>query len=341
MVWLSNVTFNFLLTCLRCQEVIEVVGELFPTLIMMNTIPVIFHKENKKDAEKEMLNAKDLNAKYIPFCKTTKELQKELGIGNASVGCHLKAMVACNMINLVVGEKKRKFTVPLKVENPMSQFGVVIIEKGIIKKKIIYSTLEKRIDFGLFINDIGSKPGCKESITKLKNSFPKVQAKIQRKNTLTINRKEEWTLIDDILSDDIGRYYFKAHAINEQSVENILFIEQVNQLKSIYLKKGYSYGEQFLKLKEIYKTFLDPKDAIMLVNVPEKLSNLLHKELKSFDNLCVDEMNEFIESVSELMNDLLKVVKSTLCDTYSRFKTGRYYQDYQKGSSIEMMTYLV
>jgi hypothetical protein len=288
----------------RCQEVIEAVGELFPTLININTLPVIFHQEDDKDEERTMLYSKDLNTRYIPFCKTSKELQKEVGIGNASFECHLKAIVACNLINLVVGEKKRKLTMPFKVQNPMSQFGIVIIEQGIVKKKIAYSSLEKRIDFGLFINDIGSKPSSSESNSTLKKYFPNVQqvppfqiSKLQLEKItmeqspvilsprmmspqilsprvespqLSMETDEEMEII---LSDEIGRYFFKAYAINEKSVESILFIEQVQTLKSIYSEKGLNY--QYSKLKEIYETFLNPKNAMMLVHVPEKLSNLL------------------------------------------------------------------
>jgi hypothetical protein len=277
----------------------------------------------------------------------------------------LKAIVACNLINLVVGEKKRKLTMPFKVQNPMSQFGIVIIEKGIIKKKIAYSSLEKRIDFGLFINDIGSNPSSSESISKLKKSFPKVQQfqipKLQLEKitmeqspmTLTPRMMSPQILspriesfvsdeeMESILTDEIGRYFFKAHAINEKSVQSILFIEQVQKLQSIYSEKRLNY--QYSKLKEIYETFLNPKDAMMLVQVPEKLSKLLLKQLKSFkESLCDEEMLKmYIKDVNEILNLLLEVVKSSLVDIYSRFKIGRYYQDYKNGSSLEMVSYLV
>jgi len=87
--------------CPMCQEVMEVVGKMFPTFIKLNTLPIIFHQENELDAKKTMENAKDLNVNYIPYCKTTKELQKALGIGNASMGSHMEAMVKANMIGLV------------------------------------------------------------------------------------------------------------------------------------------------------------------------------------------------------------------------------------------------
>jgi hypothetical protein len=348
------------------------VGELFPTLINMNTIPVIFHQEDNRDAERTMLKSKDLNTRYIPFCKTSKDLQKEVGIVNASFECHLKAMVACNIINLVVGEKKRKLKLPFKVQNPMSQFGIVIIEKGVLKKKISYSSLEKRIDFGLLINDVESKSISSESISMLKKYFPNVHCKQQIQKfeipklplesleqilspnilsprmmvspcvspsiPITFEKDEE---MENVLSDDLGRYFFKAHAFNEHSIESILFIEQVHNLFSLYSKKRLNY--QYFKLKEIYETFLNPKDAMMLIHVPEKLSNLVLKHLKSFEeSLCDEEMLElFIKDVSEILNVLVEFVKSTLSDTYSRFKTGKYYQDYKKGFSQEMVSYFV
>ena len=72
-----------------CAEVIEVVGKMFPTFLKLNTLPVIFHQENENDAKKAMEKSKDINVKYIPFCKTSKELQKEIGIASASMGNHM------------------------------------------------------------------------------------------------------------------------------------------------------------------------------------------------------------------------------------------------------------
>ena len=87
--------------CPMCAEAIEVVGKMFASFIKLNTLPIIFHQEKDETACKAMDNATDLNVKYIPFCKVTKELQNLLGIGSASMGNHMEAMVKSNVLGLM------------------------------------------------------------------------------------------------------------------------------------------------------------------------------------------------------------------------------------------------
>jgi len=67
----------------------------------LNTLPLIFHQENEETAAKAMSKSKDVNVKYIPYCKATRELQNLLGIGSASMTNHMEAMVRCNVIGLM------------------------------------------------------------------------------------------------------------------------------------------------------------------------------------------------------------------------------------------------
>jgi hypothetical protein len=340
MVRLSNVTLKLVFKLLkRCQEVIELLGQLLPTLLKLNTIPLIFHQEPEKDAKKGIQSSKDLNVNLLPYCKTSRELQKAVGVGTASIGSHMEAMVKGDMVGLVLGKKKRTLSIPVKVQNPLSQFGVVIIENGQIKKKIVYSTLHKRIDFGLFLNDIGNSFVSTESIVKAQQYFPNVQIGSNPFESLekVEIKEEEMSLREKILSDELGRFYFKAHATNEFSVENILIIEETLNMKSMSFQKDFKKEEQFHKLIQIYETFLNPKSAIMQVNITETLA----KEIKDLIETLKEKGLENHENLNDVLDEVVQDVKANcLSDTFSRFLQSRYYEEYTKGTS-NAMTYLI
>jgi hypothetical protein len=339
MVRLSNVTFKLVFKLSRCQEVAELLGLLLPTLLKLNTIPLIFHQEPEKDAEKGINGSKDLNVNLLPYCKTSRELQKAVGVGSASLGSHMEAMVKCDMVGLVLGKKKRTLTIPVKVQNPLSQFGVVIIEKGQIKKKVVYSTLHKRIDFGLFLNDIGNTFISTESIIKAQKYFPGVQIGSNKLGSIekVEVKEEEKSLREKVLSDDLGRFYFKAHATNEFSVENILVIEETLNMKAMPFQKDFKIEEQFHKLIQIYETFLNPKSAIMQVNITETLAKEIEDLIKTLKEKGLDNYENLNDVLDEVVND---VKSNCLGDTFSRFLQSRYYEEYRKGTS-DAMTYLI
>eukprot|EP01080_Neovahlkampfia_damariscottae_P011453 gene11453-4618_t len=323
--------------CPMCAEVIEVVGKMLPTCIKLNTIPIIFHQENEKDAKKAMETSKDLNVKYLPYCKASKELQKAVGIHSASVGNHMEAMAKCGIFDLVLGPKKRSFTIPVKVTNPMSQFGVISIDKGIITKKVVYSTLHKRINFGLFMNDIGSNLISSKMVEKLKKEFPLVTSQELERVDNTKVSNEEWSEIEEVLADEVGRYYFKAHATNEFSVENLLVCEEVSKFKGMPLQKDFKIQDQIEKAMEIYETFLTT-DSILQLNIQEELGKDYRKRIEKLQH-SIEEIND----LATLFDDLILEIRSgVIKDTFSRFKQTGYYKEYRNGEKGEKtMTYLI
>jgi tyrosine-protein phosphatase YwqE len=107
MVWMSNVSFISSYLFSRCQEVTEEVGKHLKTMIQMNTIPVIVHQERDEVAIKYFKNTKDMNVCHIPYAKTTTKLQGLLGINNASLYNHAEAMIKTDLLNLMIGPKKK------------------------------------------------------------------------------------------------------------------------------------------------------------------------------------------------------------------------------------------
>eukprot|EP01080_Neovahlkampfia_damariscottae_P008345 gene8345-170_t len=329
--------------CPVCQEVIENVGRMFPTFIKLNAVPIIFHQEDPKTVKKYFENnKKDINANYLPFAYASKSLNDVLGIGSASLGSHIEAIMKGNMLGLVLGPKKRVFTIPTKVRNPMSQFAAVSIENGIVKKKVVYSTLYKRVDFGLFMNDIGSTLVSKKNVQRLMNLFPNiVDSKIENQ-TNTVDRKS--TNIDNnegeiekTLSDEIGRFYLKAFASNEYSVENILIYEEISFFKGMPLQKNFTIESQIEKAKEIYKNFI-VEGSMMELNITRNLAKDYENRIEQFES-----HHEKNEDLSKFFDDLMKEVRmEILGDTFGRFKKSRYYDEYLDGKHGEKtITYLV
>eukprot|EP01080_Neovahlkampfia_damariscottae_P011454 gene11454-4619_t len=325
--------------CPMCAEVIEVVGKMFPTFLKLNTLPIIFHQENENDAKKAMERSKDLNVKYIPFCKTTRELQRALGISSASMGNHMEAAIKSDLLGLVVGPKRRNFTIPVKVINPFSQFGVISIESGVVKKKVVYSTLHKRLDFGLFLNDVGSNLISPKKVSKLMRTFPDVVSEEIKVIDESEEKRpiEEWSEIEKVLSDELGRYYFKAHATNEYSVENVLVYEEVSMFKGMPLQKDFKKENQIKKAKEIYNTFLTTNSFLQL-NITDELGNEYKKRIEQLEKSTDNNID-----ISDLFEDLMIEVRcGVIKDTFARFKLSRYFQEYKNGEHGEKtMTYLV
>ena len=327
--------------CPVCQEVIESVGRMFPTLIKLNTIPIIFHQEDNQDATNYFLKSTDINVKYLPYCKVTKELQQQIGIGSASMGSHCEALIKGNMLGLVLGPKRRSLTIPTKVINPFSQFGVVSIEKGFVKKKVVYSTLHKRLDFGLFLNDVGSNLISSKYVQELINQFPKVVATNNEMKTenLRISSKfvkkdskyeiSEDSEIEQTLADEVGRFYLKSYATNEYSVENILIYEEVVNFKLMPLQKDFKIQNQIDKAQEIFQNFLTPH-SIMELNIRNEPSMKYKKKIDSIDK--EDEKQD----LTKLFDELMKEVRiGILSDTFFRFKKSRYYEEYLNSKNGE------
>ena len=227
-------------------------------------------------------------------------------------------------------------TIPTNVSNPFSRFGVISIENGLIKKKVVYSTLHKRLDFGLFLNDVGSNLSSSEQVSKLMKMFPYVlSSKLEQiEEPLGDGHKREWSEIEKILSDEIGRYYFKAHATNEYSVENILLYEEISNFKGMTLQNDFKIENQIEKAKEIYEMFLTP-DSIMELNVTQSLT----KEYKN----RINELHLKFDDLNDLFDDLMEEIKfGVIVDTFRRFKKSRLYLEYKNSDVGEkVITYLI
>jgi hypothetical protein len=321
--------------CPMCQEVIEEVGKNLKTMIQMNTFPVIVHQERDEVAIKYFKNTKDLNVCHIPFAKTSTKLQELLGIDNASLYNHAEAMIKTDLLNLMIGPKKRNFTIPLNVSNPFSKFGIIFVENGAVKREVIFSKLYKRIDFGMFLNDVSSYSTFDSKILQYFKDF---QSSLKEKVSIlpthemdTKNLKK----ISSIVQSDLGRFYFKAFATSEYSIENISFYEQVMVFKNMKNSKSYELSAHIEKIEEMFETFLKPS-SIMQLNTTDEM---IYVAVKGYQEIKEGK----VENIENLFDDILGDIMVVLEDTYSRFKFSRYCTEYEKAlsSTNQTINYLI
>jgi hypothetical protein len=337
MVRMSNVIISTFHIFLRCQEVVEEVGKLLKTTIQLNVIPIIIHQEDPKDAMKYMEKCKDLNVKILPFARTTEKLQRLLDISSASLYNHAEAMVKTNALQLMNGPKKRFFTIPFTVINPFSKFGIVFFENGIVKRQVIFSKLYKRIDFGLFVNDTKETSTFDPQILQyFKGLELKEKTSIIYKTNESEEKRKSVKKVEQVLQSDLGRFYFKAYATSEFSVENILFYEEVMNFKNMKNSKTFEISKQIEKAATMIQIFLT-KDSIMEVNTNDTIVEAILGKLQEFKN----DTNE--QGIDSLFDELLKDIVSVLEDTFSRFIFSHYHQEYQKGltSTNQIINYLI
>jgi hypothetical protein len=322
--------------CPMCQEVIEEVGKHLKTMIQMNTIPVIVHQQSEEDALKYFAKTKDLNVCHIPYAKTTTKLQDLLGINNASLYNHAEAMIKTDLLNLMLGPKKRNFTIPLNVSNPLSKFGIIFIENGTVKREVIFSKLYKRIDFGLFLNDVSSYSTLDLQILNYFKSLElKEKVSIISDSIVYLDQKKSEKDVKSVIQSDLGRFYFKAFATSEYSIENISFYEQVSILKSMKNSKNEDLSIQIEKIEKIFETFLKPSSIMQLNTTDEKISGAV----KEFQEIKEGK----VEKIENLFDDILVDIMVVLEDTYMRFQVSRYHQEYQKSlkSTTQTINYLI
>jgi hypothetical protein len=314
--------------CPLCQEVIYQIGHLLPSLLKLNTIPVIVHQQKDEAAESFIKKSRDLNVPYLAYAKTTKDLQELIGIKSAPIMAHMGAMK--EMIELVCGEKRRKLEIPYSVNNPLSQFGVITIANDLVKKKIIYSSLEKRVDFGMLLQQQGQSSAFSEDyLTKILKYYPDYDYKTdfkrvakERKSTMRNKKKTEDPLtLQDVLESDIGRYYFKAFAVSEYSIENLLLYEEVLKYTAMKDKYIHKVSEQLELAKHIVNYYLLDSSP-MQVNIQQKLANNAMQAIEDFEK---EEKGDLDSVFDEIISD---VKKNCLNDTFARFLSSKHKSDY-------------
>eukprot|EP01080_Neovahlkampfia_damariscottae_P012325 gene12325-5999_t len=310
--------------CITCQEVIAEVGRLLPPMLKLNTIPIIVHQGDEKVAVKFHEKSKDMHVPNLLYAKTTKKIQDLLGIVKVSVMKHFSAMMKMDMINSL--KDGRYMDMPFKVINPLSAFAVVVLEKGKVSRKIIYETFEKRLDFPLLLpgnNSVNSSKVMTEILQYFpnfdwKNEFIRTNSRIFDMKAISKNYKMETKKVGydlvEFLENDLSRYYLKAFATLEFSVENILICEEVEKFKSLKNGKNYDPTEELAMAKHILEYYLK-EGAYMQVNIPVKMAKEVEEMIKN-----VEKSKEFDYEFDCIFDAVINDVRSNcIADTFCRF----------------------
>ena len=106
----------------------------------------------------------------------------------------------------------------------MASFCVLFIENGSIKKKVVYATLSKRLDFGLFLNDIDSTKTTAFD-PKILQHFPnldwKNEIQMKKKNPQIFKKVQnsgiykQINMKDEVLESDGVKFYLKSFLTNQ------------------------------------------------------------------------------------------------------------------------------
>jgi hypothetical protein len=325
--------------CPFCQEVIESIGNMLVTMLKIGIIPVIIYQENENNAKKYFQETTDLNVGHLIYWKITKNLQNLLGITSASFINHVEAMVKMDVVGLCLGPKKRTLSIPKSVINPLSAFCVLFIEDGVVKKKVVYETLSKRLDFGLFLNEIGSTKSTIQ-ISKMLKYFPNLDweeeiSKLKRKKSVKVKiESKSFDKLEEVLESEIGKFYFKSFLTNQTSVEGYLLYEDVAHFKS-ELKRGT------FSVQEIYKSFLEDASAhacCTVVEFADKFEEKLRKyDERKFSYNDEQEMKCLMSFFDEILVDLKLIV---FMGIFNQFTSTFYYEKFKSGNE-KSINYLI
>ena len=121
-----------------------------------------------------------------------------------------------------------------------------------------------------------------------------------------------------VLSNEIGRFYFRNFSKIEHSIENLLFYEEVLLFKNLKEKKELKENAI-----EIYNYFLS-ENSLFQINVTLKLSNEIDKKIKIQEEDSDDCIQ--IDVFDEIISDLLVNV---IDDVFKRFEKSDYFDQYK------------
>jgi len=298
---LVSLTFIKWIGCPICKHAVEEISEYFPTFLKLNVIPVICHQETFEEGEKWLSTdfPKHPYAKYLPHVGDIDEnIQHEFGLKKLSLLKHVQASPKI-FSHLAHGYK---LTSP-KVHNPFVQFGLFLVNKGNVIKSWDFKKSGSRPDYGKYLLTFDQV--SVEHVSKLSAMFPEMNSWVTQTEKQNIKVLEESWNINDILNDKELRAEFKIFVINEYSVENLLFVENVEVYQSSDIERRRELSGK------IISTFLND-NSLMEVNI--------NKELKS---RVIDILSKE-GPIPELFDCVVNELKLTvLSDSAIRFMQSR------------------
>jgi len=296
-----SLTFIKWIGCPVCKHAVEEISEYFPTFLKLNVIPVICHQETFEEGENWLTKEfpKHPYVKYLPHVGDIDEnIQREFGLKKLSLLKHVQASPKI-LLHLTQGYK---LSMP-KVHNPLVQFGLFLVNKGNVVKSWEFKKLGSRPDYGKYLLTFDQV--SVEHVSKLSAMFPDMNSWVTKTEKHISKELEESWNINDILKDKELRAEFKIFVINEYSVENLLFVENVEVYQSSDVERRRELSGK------IISTFLND-NSLMEVNI--------NKELKS---RVIDILSKQ-GPIPELFDGVVNKLKMTvLSDSAIRFMQSR------------------
>lgn len=299
------------LGCPMCASTITDIAKLLPTCIKMNTIPVICAQEDEITVTQylQTMFPHDPIVKHMLFvANISKSIQKEFELKNDSLQNHIKALPKC--LPLVL--QGHKMQLPGKsVANAMVEFALFLVQQFKVtrKWKNTSSDASARPDYGIFLVDANAQQDLQQ-VAQLKTMFPQLQQTV-RQWKAQLNGENEFATVEEVMNDTKKRSIFKAFAVNEYCVENVQFVEQVQEYK-----KQQVAEKRASMAKEIVQSYL-VEDSFMELNVT---------------NACKDNVQQqlLIGGATEHLFDKIvnEMYMTVLADLFRRFKNSELHAKY-------------
>lgn len=304
-IFLNKITCNFTKTCL--SDLIQQ----YDSILKTHTIPVLVYIDKKKDFE-TFFNSKGYNKYTKLFTFPDEKIRETLDV------------------NYQPNHEKMEKKGILEENYLEEEFGLVLIHSGKVMKKFTTFLEHEKPNFLRFVME------TELEVTKRpRKSFKKSEISIQKRSIFeapsspislnTEKKKEKKPLInwpsspfesvdfssteefeanlENILNTKEWRHFFKLYLAQEYAMENISFLEKVEEFKSNTKKRG-------ILLNEILEAHFT-QDSIHEINAPAKLVEALNKAVGSI------KCNEIPEDLFDKIVNHLKA--GPLLDSYSRF----------------------
>ncbi len=303
--------------CPVCQITMDALTKWTPSLLQLNTIPVICHPESEEFFQEFCAKHPKkfyLHPEMIRLAHVSMETKHQLGIGSASLMKHLKAM-PMNFKLAIKEHRVMHIPFSLGLEKMKSDFAMFLVEKSQVINRVIFHSFCDRPDYAKFVLDLDFyfDVNAGDYQARIEQLFPKLLSLLKQDKRASLFDQKEFQLrhnsldsisLDTILDVEQNRKLFKRFTMKEHSLENVLFVEQVMEYKKLQQEE-----ERQVKAKQILNSFFGT-NSLFQININEEVTKHIQESIDS----CSPK--------PDLFDDVLTELKSTvLADSFMRFKT--------------------
>lgn len=296
----------------QCTQDVAEIAKSLPTYLQMNVVPIICCQENEAAA-----------FQFFSTCNLNTMVKHLIFVPNVASQVYMDLGLKVTMpeSSSIFSKSPPTKQVPLKIQgksvalpdpsvvDPFTEYGLFLVEKG---GKLSYQwqppTADSRPSYTTYMLLLEKEADCTlDDVEALKKLFPQVPKSLPKKlhtaSPLLSVSDPHMVTLDQVMKDKTKRSIFKTFMTSEHCVENLIFIEHVEQYKA----ESKRDARAKLAEKIVATFFMD--DSFMEINVDGETRNSILQQFKSTG------------PSEDLFDPLVKVLHATvLMDSFSRFK---------------------